>query len=220
MIIVIDGPAGSGKSSTAKEIANRLNIHFLDSGALYRALTYYWIVSGKPDIRSFIKLLPEVDISSEYRDKQFYVALNGEDITNTIRTQHVAENVSEIASKPQIRAYVNNYMRNLVLNDIYIADGRDLGTAVFPDADLKFFMTASIEERAKRRLKEMTLSDLSITLKDVEENIRQRDLKDQSRASDPLKKADDAIEIDTTGKTFDEQINQMITIIENQTKLN
>ncbi len=220
MIIVLDGPAGSGKSSTAKELANRLNIQFLDSGALYRALTYFWISSGKPNIRSFIKLLPEVDISSEYKNKQFYVTLNGEDITDTIRTQQVAENVSEIAAEPQIRAFVNNYMRNLVLDDVYIADGRDLGTAVFPDADLKFFMTASIEERAKRRLKEMKLSDPSITLEDVEENIRQRDLKDQSRASDPLKKAEDAIEIDTTGKTFDEQISEMITIIENRTKLN
>ncbi|MCC5940091.1 MAG: (d)CMP kinase [Balneolaceae bacterium] len=220
MIIVIDGPAGSGKSSTAKEIANRLNIQFLDSGALYRAVTYCWIKADKPDIRSFINILPEVDLSSEYIDKTFYVKLNGDDITNEIRTQYVAEHVSEIATQPEIRAFVNNYMRNLVVDDAYIADGRDLGTAVFPDAELKFFMTASIKERAKRRLKEMQETDASITLKDVEENIRQRDQKDQSRASDPLKKADDAIEIDTTGKTFDEQISKMITIIENKTKLN
>lgn len=220
MIIVIDGPAGSGKSSTAKEIANRLNIQFLDSGALYRAVTFYWITSEKPDIRSFIKLLPEVELSSEYKNRTFYVKLNGNDITDEIRTQRVAEHVSEVATQPEVRAFVNRHMRNLVVNDVYIADGRDLGTAVFPDAQIKFYMTASIEERAKRRLKEMQQSDAEITLKDVMNNIRQRDQKDQSRASDPLKKADDAIEIDTTGKTFDEQISDMITIIENKIKLN
>ncbi len=220
MIIVIDGPAGSGKSSTAKEIANRLNIQFLDSGALYRAVTFHWLNSGKSDIRSFIELLPDVKIASKYKNNTFFVSLDGSDITNQLRQHYVAEHVSEIATQPDVRMFVNNYMRNLVVNGTYIADGRDLGTAVFPDAEIKFFMTASIEERARRRFNEIKETDPGVTLKDVEENIRQRDNKDQNRASDPLKKADDAIEIDTTGKTFEEQISEMISIIENKTKLN
>lgn len=220
MIIVIDGPAGSGKSSTAKEIANRINVQFLDSGALYRAVTYCWIEADKPDIRSFLELLPKVKLSSQYKDSMFFVSVNGTDITNKIRSQYVAGHVSEIASIPEIRQFINTYMRNLVVDGVYIADGRDLGTAVFPHADLKFFMTASIEERAKRRFNEMKQSGTEVSFGQVKENIKERDHKDRNRASDPLLKADDAIEIDTTGKTFEDQISEMISIIENKIKLN
>jgi cytidylate kinase len=219
MIIVIDGPAGSGKSSTAKAIANRLNIQFLDSGALYRALTYLWLAAGKPDKAEFFENLPETVLQAEYRDQIFFVHLNGEDITNNIRTQIVANHVSEIASHSQARAFVNNFMRNLVENDTYVADGRDLGTAVFPDADLKFYMDASIDERARRRFKEMKQSNSSITLEEVKNNIKARDHTDQNRKTDPLKKADDAITIDTTGKTFEEQLHEMIAVIEEKLKL-
>src|SRR5690554_600936 len=151
MIIVIDGPAGSGKSSTAKTIANRLGIQFLDSGALYRALTYLWIKAGKPEKNKFFKLLPDVQLQTQYKDEVFYVVANGQDITGDIRKQNVADSVSEIASLPPARAFVNHYMRKLVQQNTYIADGRDLGTAVFPDADIKFYMDASIKERARRR---------------------------------------------------------------------
>jgi len=111
-------------------------------------------------------------------------------------------------------------MRELVKKDTYIADGRDLGTAVFPDADLKFFMDASLKERAKRRFLEMKDSDKSVTLEDVMENLRSRDEKDQNRENDPLKKADDAIVIDTTGKSFEEQLQEMISIINEELNLN
>ena len=221
MIIVIDGPAGSGKSSTAKEIANRLDIQYLDSGALYRAITYLWIAADKPDKKSFIELLPDVKLETVYENQTFKVELNGADISDEIRKQHVAENVSKIAAIPEVRKFVNDYMQNLVSSDVYIADGRDLGTAVFTDAALKFYMDASIEERAKRRYKEMKESDkdTSVTLEEVRNNLKDRDFKDQNRSADPLKKADDAIVIDTTGKTFNEQISEMIDIINKQIKL-
>jgi cytidylate kinase len=219
MIIVIDGPAGSGKSSTAKAIANRLNIQFLDSGALYRAITYLWIREGRPEKEKFFENLPDVELSASYKDEIFKVFVNGSNITAEIRKHEVAESVSEIASYPAARKFVNNLMRNMVTENLYIADGRDLGTAVFPDADLKFFMNATLEERAKRRFLEMNTSDPDITFDVVKENLKQRDHKDQTRSADPLKKADDAIEIDTTGKTFKEQLDEMISIIKTKLKL-
>ena len=221
MIIVIDGPAGSGKSSSAKEIANRLDIQYLDSGALYRAITYLWIAADKPDRKSFIELLPDVKLETVYKNQTFKVELNGADISDEIRKQRVAENVSKIAAIPEVRKFVNDYMINLVSCDVYIADGRDLGTAVFTDAALKFYMDASIDERAKRRYKEMKESDKdsSVTFEEVRDNLKDRDYKDQNRSADPMKKADDAIVIDTTGKTFNEQISEMIDIINKQIKL-
>ncbi len=221
MIIVIDGPAGSGKSSTAKEIANRLEIQYLDSGAIYRALTYLWIAADKPEKNSFLKLLPGVKLQTAYKNQMFFVELNGADITHAIRNQNVAEQVSDVASVPEIRKFVNDYMRNLVLDDIYIADGRDLGTAVFPNAALKIYMDASLEERARRRYMELQEDDGSagVTLEDVKQNLSERDQKDQNRSADPLKKADDAIIINTTGKTFEEQISEIIDIIQNKLKL-
>ena len=221
MIIVIDGPAGSGKSSSAKEIANRLDIQYLDSGALYRAITYLWIAADKPDRKSFIELLPDVKLETVYKNQTFKVELNGADISDEIRKQRVAENVSKVAAIPEVRKFVNDYMINLVSCDVYIADGRDLGSAVFTDAALKFYMDASIDERAKRRYKEMKESDKdsSVTFEEVRDNLKDRDYKDQNRSADPMKKADDAIVIDTTGKTFNEQISEMIDIIKNQIKL-
>lgn len=213
MIIVIDGPAGSGKSSTAKAIANRLNIQFLDSGALYRAITYLWIEAGMPDKSMFFKLLSEIKLNVQYKDETFFVRANGKDITTAIRSQEVANHVSEVAAYPEVRAFVNTFMRNLVRRDTFVADGRDLGTAVFPDAEIKFYMDASLAERAKRRFDEMKASDPSITLEEVKKNLRKRDLTDQNRKADPLKKAEDAIVIDTTGKTFDEQVTEMISIV-------
>jgi len=220
MIIVIDGPAGSGKSSTAKALSKQLNIHFLDSGALYRAVTYYWIKKGKPDKKSFFDLLPDIDLGVDLADNSFSVRLNGENISDDIRSSYVANHVSDIASFPEVRKKVNAFMHNLVEKNTFIADGRDLGTAVFPDADLKFYMDASIEERAERRFREMEVSDSTITREHVIENLKQRDRKDQNRKADPLKKAEDAIVIDTTGKTFEEQVAEMAAIIRDKLHIN
>ncbi|NGP87771.1 (d)CMP kinase [Fodinibius halophilus] len=208
MIIVIDGPAGSGKSSTARAVANRLSIEYLDSGALYRAVTLVYLEAGCEE-EKFFSLLQKKDISFYYRDQLFHIAIDGSSVTDDIRTAAVAENVSEVAAMPDVRAFVNDLMRDVVKEGIYIAEGRDLGTAVFPDAELKFYMWADLDERAQRRFDERKDKNPDLTFEQVKESIAQRDQKDASREADPLKKADDAIEIDTTAMTFEQQVDEI-----------
>lgn len=219
MIIVIDGPAGSGKSTTAKKLAESLGINFLDSGALYRTVTYAWLISGKPDTETFINNLSDLSIKAGVDNGNFNVWLNGEDVSDEIRTSRVADHVSEVATIPDVRKFVNQIMRKVVENGNYIADGRDLGTAVFKAADLKFYMDASVDERAKRRHNELLNKGAEITFDEVLENLEKRDHTDTNRKADPLRKADDAITIDTTGKTFDEQVSQMASIIKDRLKI-
>jgi cytidylate kinase len=208
MIIVIDGPAGSGKSSTARAVADQLKIEYIDSGALYRAATLIYLEANQ-ESDLFFRLLDEKTVSFFYKNQQFHVKIDGERATDDIRTSRVANHVSEVAAMPRVRAFVNNLMRNMVLDGQYIAEGRDLGTAVFPDAELKFYMSADLNERARRRYEERKDKDPDLTFEQVKENIEERDQKDSNRKAEPLKKADDAIEIDTTDLTFDQQVNQI-----------
>ena len=208
MITVIDGPAGSGKSSTARAVADRLNIEYLDSGALYRTLTLFYLQANQ-NKETFFQLLSQKEISFCYRDQQFQIEVDGVPVANQIRTPRVAEYVSKVAAIPKVRAFVNQLMREAVKNGIYIAEGRDLGTAVFPDAELKFFMSADIEERVRRRYEERKPDNPELTIEEVKRNIEQRDLKDSNREADPLKKAEDAIEIDTTNLSFEQQVDQI-----------
>ena len=208
MIIVIDGPAGSGKSSTARAVADQLNIEYIDSGALYRTATLLYLEANR-DQQMFFRLLDQKQISFHYQEQQFHVAVDGRSVSSDIRTSEVDDWVSEVAAMPRVRAFVNNLMRKVVLSGQYIAEGRDLGTAVFPDAELKFYMSADLKERARRRYKERKDGNPDLTLEEVKENIAERDRKDSKREADPLKKATDAIEIDTTNLTFDQQVNQI-----------
>lgn len=208
MIIVIDGPAGSGKSTTARAVADELHIEYIDSGALYRTATLIYIDANR-DQETFFRLLDQKQITFCYEDQEFHVSIDGRLVTEDIRTPRVAEHVSEVAAMPRVRAFVNNLMRKVVLDGIYIAEGRDLGTAVFPDAELKFYMSAKLEERARRRFDERKDDNPGLTFQKVKENIAQRDQKDSKRKADPLKKAEDAIEIDTTNLTFEQQVNQI-----------
>ncbi|MBO6585883.1 MAG: (d)CMP kinase [Gracilimonas sp.] len=205
MIVVIDGPAGSGKSSTAKAVAANLQIQFLDSGALYRVATLLYLDVNK-DLPQFFDTLRESDISFHFKNEKFHAYLNGRDVSDQIRSMEVSEHVSEVASNPDVRAHLNDLMREVVKTDIYIADGRDLGTAVFPDAALKFFMVADLDTRAQRRYQEVKAQGKDVTLEEVKQNIAGRDEKDSNRDSDPLKKADDAILVDTSEMTFEEQV--------------
>lgn len=217
MIIVIDGPSGSGKSSTARAVAGILGIQYLDSGALYRAVTVLWIREGKTQ-EMFLDILSSKDIRFEYLDGEFRVWIYGEEITGEIRRPAVSDQVSRLAAIPDVRRFVNNLMRRAVRKRDFIADGRDLGTAVFPDADLKFYLDASPEVRAVRRHRELKASGEKIALSDVRDNLIQRDRADRSRELDPLAKADDALLIDGSDKSFDEQVREICTII--QSKLN
>ena len=214
MVTVIDGPAGSGKSSTARAVADKLQIEYIDSGALYRTATLLYIEAGK-DREAFFTLLDQKEISFQYADRQFQVRIDGRPVTEQIRTPRVAASVSEVAAMPRVRAYVNDLMRETVKEGIYIAEGRDLGTAVFPDAEIKFFMSADIGERAQRRFEERKSQNPDLTLDEVRKNIEQRDFRDASRQEDPLKKADDAVEIDTTHLDFEQQVDQICLHIRN-----
>ncbi len=208
MIVVIDGPAGSGKSSTARAIAEQLSIQFLDSGALYRVATLIYLQSNK-NRDLFFDRLKESDISFHFKNKKFHCSLNGQDVSERIREMDVSNSVSDVASDPKVRAYVNELMREEVEKGVFVADGRDLGTAVFPDAALKFFMVADLDKRAERRLEELESKGIKTSLEEIKENLASRDNKDANRASDPLKKAEDAIEIDTSELTFEEQVSKI-----------
>lgn len=212
MIIVIDGPAGSGKSSTARAVADRLNIQYLDSGALYRTLTVVYLESGK-DEKKFFELLKEKSIEFHYEDDTFHVMIDSEDVTAQIRNMKVSSHVSTVAAMPASRTVVNNLMRRAIRQDVWIAEGRDLGTAVFPDADLKFFMIADMETRVDRRYKELKSKGAAISREEVRRNVVERDQKDSQREADPLKKADDAIEVDTTDMNFEQQVNFICSTI-------
>ncbi len=206
MIVVIDGPAGSGKSSTAKAVAEQLGIQYLDSGALYRAASLVYIRSNQ-DRNKFFDQLKSINISFQYSDSFFFVRINGIDVSKEIRSMEVSNKVSEVASMPKVRAFVNALMNEAVQKDYFIADGRDLGTAVFPNAAMKFFMVADLETRAQRRLLELQNQGSDVTLEQILQNISERDQQDSSREADPLLKADDAIEIDTSSYKFEEQVD-------------
>ena len=206
MIVVIDGPAGSGKSSTAKAVAEQTNIQYLDSGALYRAATLIFIESNQ-NRTTFFERLESINISFQYKEGYFNVSIDGRDVTKDIRTMLVSNSVSEVASLPEVRSFINGLMNAAILTGNFIADGRDLGTAVFPNADLKFFMIADLETRAKRRMIELKNQGSDVTLEQILLNISERDQKDSNRKADPLKKENDAIEIDTSTYKFEEQVN-------------
>ncbi|MFU8813404.1 MAG: (d)CMP kinase [Balneolaceae bacterium] len=211
MIIVIDGPAGSGKSSTAKALAEKLGLRILDSGALYRALTVAWLKADQDN--HFFENLSDQSMRAKADTETFRVFWNEEELTGYIRSPEISGHVSQVAAHPAARQFVNATMRELVKNGTFIADGRDLGTAVFPDAEVKFFMKASLEERAKRRYRELHEQGEQVTLSEVQNNLEQRDHTDSNRQADPLRQADDAIVIDTTELSFDEQVATMSAII-------
>lgn len=212
MIVVIDGPAGSGKSSTARAVAHELNIQYLDSGALYRAATYLFL-KNEHSLPLFFESLYSAQLKFEFND-EFQVTLNALNITEAIRTPEVSAHVSTVAAMPKVREFINALMNKAVQHDVYIADGRDLGTAVFPSAECKFFMIADLETRAKRRHQELNSKGIQISYNEVHTEIKQRDRIDSTREKDPLKQADDAIVVDSSTFSFDEQVQYIIKKIE------
>ena len=208
MIVVIDGPAGSGKSSTARAVAHELNIQYLDSGALYRAATYLFL-KYEHSLPMFFESLHSAQLKFEFND-EFQVTLNALNITEAIRTPEVSAHVSTVAAMPKVREFINALMNKAVQHDVYIADGRDLGTAVFPSAECKFFMIADLETRAKRRHQELNSKGIQISYNEVLTEIKQRDRIDSTREKDPLKQADDAIVVDSSTFSFDEQVQYII----------
>ncbi|MEX0929478.1 MAG: (d)CMP kinase [Balneolales bacterium] len=213
MLIVIDGPAGAGKSSTAKAVARKAGVDYIDSGALYRGFTLLYVHNGQNKSK-FFDVIDEEILSFEFDRDTSKAFIRGEEVTDKLRSEEVTRNVSTVAALPEVRRKVSAALKNAALSRNCIAEGRDLGTVVFPDADLKFFLTADIQERALRRHKEIRAGAEPANLEQVKENLLSRDHQDTNRAVDPLKKADDAIEIDTTRTTFEEQVNMILTEIQ------
>ena len=216
MIIAIDGPAGSGKSTTAKIIARELGISYLDTGSMYRAVTAYFIDNNYSiESDDFCDTVNSIVIKISDSANNQLVLLNNKDLTDRLRDHDVSLLVSKISSNKIIRDRMVLIQRMISKDKSIVIDGRDIGTVVFPNANYKFFITAGIKERALRRYRELSLNGKNINLIDIEKEISHRDYLDSTRENSPLKKANDAIVVDTTHLDIDGQVNTILKIINN-----
>jgi len=213
IIIAIDGEASSGKSTQAKKIANYFGYSYLDSGAFYRAITLFFKRKGITSFNDFNKIeLDEISLNSNYNNEKNLIYLNGEDVSNDIRSVEISEIVSDFAKEKEVREHVYKHLRKLSKNQSIVIDGRDIGTVVFPDADFKFFLYANPEIRAKRRFSEINRDE--INYESVLDNLKYRDITDSTRDIAPLKKADDAHSIDVSDLSIDQVFEKVLNIIE------
>lgn len=216
MNVAIDGPAGAGKSTIAKAIAKKMGYVYVDTGAMYRAMALYFLRSNisKDDEAKISSVVDDIAVSIKYEDGAQHVILNGEDVTGLIRTEEVGNMASATSVYGPVRAKLVALQQELAKTTDVIMDGRDIGTVVLPNADVKVFLTASVECRAKRRFDELVakgeLADFDKIAKDIEE----RDYRDSHREISPLKQADDAILVDSSEMTIDEVVNTIISLIE------
>jgi cytidylate kinase len=213
IIIAIDGFSSCGKSTFAKQIASKLNYLFIDSGAMYRAVTLAFlqhniIDNGKVKNDRYPDILSKIDVGFSFSEAKglFEITLDGKVVENEIRKPEIANLVSVVAAIPEVRERMVELQRKLGEKKGIVMDGRDIGTVVFPNAELKLFMTADPLIRAERRLKELVEKGIGITLNEVLDNIKERDYLDQTRDVSPLRKADDAIVLDNSHMTVDEQM--------------
>ena len=215
MIIAIDGPARSGKSTIAKLIAEDLGLVYLDTGAMYRLVTLKALNDGiLGNLDKIIKMLDNLNI--DIKENGFY--LDDIDVSEEIRKPVVSENVSDIAAIREVREKMVDLQRKFSESKNVILDGRDIGTVVFPNADVKIFLVADAKERANRRCKELVAKGENVRIEEIYENILKRDEIDSTRKESPLKKADDAIEVDTTSKNIEEVKNEILNIIRKNEK--
>ena len=211
LVIAVDGPAGAGKSTIAKLIAEKLNINYIDTGAMYRAITYKCL-QNNIDINNEKEVI-NIAKNCEIDFKENNIYLNGEILTDEIRTMEVSNNVSNVAKIKEVRYLMVDVQRNIGKVSSVILDGRDIGSYVFPNADYKFFLIATPEERGNRRYKELVNKGYNVNLEEIIKDIIKRDEIDSNREFAPLVKAEDAIEIDTTGKSINEVVQSVLSKI-------
>lgn len=214
-VIAIDGYSSTGKSSISKVIAEKLGLIHMDTGALYRGVTHFAVTkclnqNGEINLAQLFNILNEIKLEFRNIDNELVLFLNGENISKEIRGNLVSSNVSLIASQKEVRDYLMETQRSIAENGGVILDGRDIGTVVLPNADYKFFLTASVDERTKRRFLELQNMGIETTEAEVKENLITRDKIDSEREVAPLKKAEDAILIDNTFKTKKETIDEIL----------
>ncbi len=207
-IVAIDGPAGSGKSTSAKLVAQKLNFLYIDTGAMYRAITFLAMKNNfSYDHDKVTKLADSCTMKLEFIDGKTNIQVDGIDLTSEIRSPEVNSNVSEISKIAGVREALVKKQREMASENVgVVMEGRDIGTVVFPDADVKIYLTASIDERSQRRAKEFAEQGKKITIEKVRDNLVRRDNIDSTRKISPLSKAEDAIEVDTSYVTVEEQV--------------
>lgn len=214
--IAIDGPAGAGKSTIAKQLAKELGFVYVDTGAMYRAFAYYFLTHNisAEDEKAISEACPNVTISLTYEDGVQNVWLNGENVSGFIRNEEVGNMASATSVYPVVRTKLVELQQELAKTTDVIMDGRDIGTVVLPNADVKIYMTASSAVRAKRRYDELVAKGIECNLDEIEKDIIERDFRDMNRETSPLKKADDAYELDTSELDINGVVNAMKEIIE------
>lgn len=212
--IAIDGPAGAGKSTIAKAISKKLNYIYIDTGAMYRAVGLYYL-NNNIDILDEDKinsLLSNINITLTYENGVQQVLLNGENVSSLIRTEEVSHAASVVSTYKLVREKMVSMQQNLALVNNVVMDGRDIGTVVLPNANVKVYLTASSEERARRRLKELVEKGINVTYDEVLEDIKVRDYRDMNRENSPLKQAEDATLVDSSNMTIDEVIEEILKL--------
>ncbi len=217
MIVAIDGPAATGKSTSAKLVAQKLGFTYMDTGAMYRCVTLSVLRNhiALADEEALQLLIQEMDIHFDKTDDKLVVCLNKEDVSTLIRKPEVTSHVSAVSALPQVRNHMVAIQRRSAKNQDCVIEGRDIGTIVFPKADVKFFLVADDIVRAKRRQLDLKAIGEEKTIDELVEEIRRRDRFDSERSHSPLKKADDAIEVDTSQLTIDEQVDFMVNKVRN-----
>ena len=215
MIVAIDGPAASGKSTTAKMVAKKLKMTYVDTGAMYRAVTLALLRSNTnlDDYDSICQVVSELELDIYDQGTKTVVRLDGEDVSQAIRSMLVTENVSAVSAVKYVREAMVEIQRNIGKKTNCVVEGRDIGTVVFPDAEFKIFMVADDKMRAERRFKELHLMGENRSLQEVMTNLKKRDQKDSTRSHSPLLKADEAIEIDTSMLSIDQQVEKIINLM-------
>lgn len=214
--IALDGPSGAGKSTIAKAAAAKMHYVYVDTGAMYRSIACYMVENGvdTDNKEEIISRLGEIDIKLVYQDEAQHVMLNGEDVSQKIRTPEISMAASAVSTVPEVRAFLLDLQKNMAKENDIIMDGRDIGTVILPNADVKIYLTASAEARAGRRFKELQEKGDNSTYEQVLEDIKQRDYNDMHRDVAPLKKADDAVEVDTTELDLQGSIDAVCRVIE------
>jgi cytidylate kinase len=214
--IAIDGPAASGKSTTAKLLAKKLGYIHIDTGAMYRAITYKALQNhiAVTDEDRLAKLARSCVLSFKHENDGQRILLDGVDVTAEIRSPEVTNNVSAVSSHPKVREVLVELQRSLASEGGVVLEGRDIGTVVLPDAEVKIFLVADVSERAKRRQRDLVNAGISVDDKQIQQELIERDRKDSSRTASPLKKADDAVVIDTTNLTIDEQVEKIYNYVQ------
>ncbi|UAS99722.2 (d)CMP kinase [Staphylococcus pseudintermedius] len=211
--IALDGPAAAGKSTIAKRVAAQLGMIYVDTGAMYRAITYYYL-NNKERFTDFTSLISEIDLRLGYdAEKGQRVFLNDNDVTDFLRENDVTQNVSYVSSIKEVRQFLVQVQQKLAADKGIVMDGRDIGTTVLPDAEVKVYMIASIEERAERRYKDNQERGIESSIEQLKKDIAERDAYDMNREISPLKKAEDAIEIDTTGLSIEQVTDKILSLV-------